>query len=493
MKAIFRLHELWEVVTIGVSRKGDEAAEKRKDVKALTLIQLRAGLQNLIRLDDAKSAKEAWDLLKELYQRESVANELGIRTQLMTCKFKDGEDLKAHIDKLERLAKWLRAVGGEYSDKELALQMLLSLPDSFRSIKQNLQSGRDPLTGNRVKIALWEEAQRLKLETGDYKTSVKFEDSSAYQVQEPDGKRDMSKLKCYRCGKIGHFKRNCYLKRHGNENGNRYATMFSSFMCFPTTSSDYHQERGNEPTGWILDSGAAFHFAKDQEWFTTYGNPDRNSIGSAKRNALMTIRGQGKVYGTTCLNKKESFMEIKNVYHVPDIVENLLSVSLLADQGYECIFGAKDQNGNHIAKVVSAKTGAIAAVAQRMGQMWIIPFKPTSSHVALANSDNLATWHKRLGHLGSSNIIKLQSMVGGIDNIERSADLSCEIYAEVRLTKQSFEGRDPKAKRSEHPLELVHTDVCGPIPTESLGGGRYFELYIDDNTHHVTAFILNKK
>ena len=34
--------------------------------------------------------------------------------------------------------------------------------------------------------------------------------------------------------------------------------------------------------------------------------------------------------------------------------------------------------------------------------------------------------------------------------------------------------------RSTRKLQLIHSDVCGPMPVESLGGPRYFVTFIDD-------------
>lgn len=40
----------------------------------------------------------------------------------------------------------------------------------------------------------------------------------------------------------------------------------------------------------------------------------------------------------------------------------------------------------------------------------------------------------------------------------------------------------PKASQSNSTkiLELVHSNVCGPIQTTSFGGAKYFTLFIDD-------------
>lgn len=40
-------------------------------------------------------------------------------------------------------------------------------------------------------------------------------------------------------------------------------------------------------------------------------------------------------------------------------------------------------------------------------------------------------------------------------------------------------------------LQLVHSDLCGPMQVESLGGNMYFLLFIDD-LNRMTGFILLK-
>lgn len=42
-------------------------------------------------------------------------------------------------------------------------------------------------------------------------------------------------------------------------------------------------------------------------------------------------------------------------------------------------------------------------------------------------------------------------------------------------------------------LSLVHSNVCGPIEVESLGGSRYFVTFIDDASRKVWAYCLRTK
>ena len=42
-------------------------------------------------------------------------------------------------------------------------------------------------------------------------------------------------------------------------------------------------------------------------------------------------------------------------------------------------------------------------------------------------------------------------------------------------------GRTSKAEK----LELVHTDLWGPSPVASLGGSKYYIIFIDDSSRNV--------
>ncbi|GFU02265.1 retrovirus-related Pol polyprotein from transposon TNT 1-94 [Trichonephila clavipes] len=48
------------------------------------------------------------------------------------------------------------------------------------------------------------------------------------------------------------------------------------------------------------------------------------------------------------------------------------------------------------------------------------------------------------------------------------------------------------AVRSKRPLELLHMDHCGPMPTESQGGNKYLSI-IDDYSRKVTVFPIRNK
>ena len=43
------------------------------------------------------------------------------------------------------------------------------------------------------------------------------------------------------------------------------------------------------------------------------------------------------------------------------------------------------------------------------------------------------------------------------------------------------------------PLEIVHSDVCGPMRTTSIGGERHFVTFINDFLRKMCLYVLKSK
>jgi transposase InsO family protein len=66
------------------------------------------------------------------------------------------------------------------------------------------------------------------------------------------------------------------------------------------------------------------------------------------------------------------------------------------------------------------------------------------------------------------------------------------IYSQALLFRSSvlraLPIRQASVPRESNPLDLVHSDICGPMPHQSLGGASYFVTFIDDATRKVWAY-----
>ena len=49
-----------------------------------------------------------------------------------------------------------------------------------------------------------------------------------------------------------------------------------------------------------------------------------------------------------------------------------------------------------------------------------------------------------------------------------------------------------KSYRARTPLEIVHSDICGPMQTSSIGGCNYFLTFIDDYSRKTWVYFLKQ-
>jgi len=117
---------------------------------------------------------------------------------------------------------------------------------------------------------------------------------------------------------------------------------------------------------------------------------------------------------------------------------------------------------------------------------------PTDSASAAATPVSYETWHKRLGHLGHERLARLvkQNLV---------SSLPLEIPSESPFCVSCLDGKQKRfpfshtgTRRSEL-LELVHSDLHGPLPVRTQSGYQYWITFIDDMSRFRRVYLLKKK
>ena len=86
--------------------------------------------------------------------------------------------------------------------------------------------------------------------------------------------------------------------------------------------------------------------------------------------------------------------------------------------------------------------------------------------------------HQILAHV---DLKQLCEQVEGIDIQSQSKLSFCEACMQGKFHPQPH--YPLKTRRSKKKLELVHTNVCGPMQTHSFGGSCYFITFMDDYIH----------
>ena len=105
-------------------------------------------------------------------------------------------------------------------------------------------------------------------------------------------------------------------------------------------------------------------------------------------------------------------------------------------------------------------------------------------------SNETYLWHLRLGHI-NPNIIHGLVKSGTLNSLEFEPIPICdESCLEGKMTKRPFKA---KGYRATKPLELVHSDVCGPMCVQARGGYEYFVTFIDDYSRYGFVYLMRQK
>ena len=84
-----------------------------------------------------------------------------------------------------------------------------------------------------------------------------------------------------------------------------------------------------------------------------------------------------------------------------------------------------------------------------------------------------------------------QDLVKGVE-IPKSTGISfCEKSVEGKMFRRPF--KSAGEIRSTRKLQRVHSDVCGPMPVDSIGGKKYFVTFIDDYTRCCKVYFMKNK
>ena len=109
----------------------------------------------------------------------------------------------------------------------------------------------------------------------------------------------------------------------------------------------------------------------------------------------------------------------------------------------------------------------------------------TSSNNA---SDNSIIWHARLGHIGQERMTKL-AREGLMGNLAKVTLSTCEHCLVGKSKRKLFR----KATRASFPLQLIHSNICGPMNVRARHEGFYFITFIDDYTRYDHVYLISYK
>lgn len=535
----FRLTSILNAEAVSVALVCDETKKGQKDfetrnTKCISLIVRFLHDSHLGYAQNVTYAYEIIEKLDKVYQKKGTAGRVYLKKSWQELKLKKEGDLEEHFRRFDDLTAKLRAAECKLEDTDVMEQLLMSLSEEYSVTVEVLESMENPsmevvrakLRNRYVKLSKEKESQPKHAEV-----------SSDVAMFGSNKKAGLKKVKCHHCGRMGHFKRDCWKlkkkesseeqknvkrcydcggighiakfckqpkstanvadhKREASSEKNkepsisldRDTTNFFSFMA-EGDSIKCARRNVEDTVSFFLDSGASSHYVCDASYFSeSIELKEPIEVGIYVKGMSVKATKMGRIH----CNINDRKIILKNVLYSCDFPANLLSVKRLALNGISANFDV-DMTVKLMCKNVVVAEGfaegpnlyRITFSVDRKNSAYMI-----SDNRNTASEANLQLWHKRLGHPNYQLIEKMERT--GLVDFDRvkEEEIRCISCVEGKMCKLPHFSQEMKATKV---LEVVHSDIVGPIRTTSYTGKRFILSFLDEFTAFSTVYVLESK
>jgi len=316
--------------------------------------------------------------------------------------------------------------------------------------------------------------------------------------------------KCFHCQRRWHTTENCLSKQRGDapKDADTAAKASTETTSTLTTSIENHWMVGSSSASssdWFIDCGCTTHISSRRPMFITYTEYPPNTKKVKGYNGVTSFASG---YGSAGLiyqlpDGRTETIILQEVVHLPGSF-NLISQSQIMDKDINI------EPVNHYGLNLYNRHGKLIATALQVDGLFVLDrvldrtpesteysdidnnnscllALKTTRHASRHEADKRMLWHRRLAHVGLMALAILQTITDAprmTGKCDRESCIKCILSREPFTPNMN--------SRATEPLQLVHSDICGPLET-AIGGGRCMLLFIDDTTRHTDEYILKYK
>lgn len=479
--------------------KGDAKPDKVTDEdwkklhrKAVSLIRQWVDLSVFHHVATETNAQTLWKNIEKMYQRKTAQNKTFAIRKLVNLKYREGKSVVEHLSDFQDLVNQLVAMKLVLEDELQALLLLSSLPESWETLVVSLSNSAPDgqLTLSQVKDSMFnEETRRKDLGASSSEALVtenKGRNTSGGRFNESRDRSESQsrrKFNCYHCGEEGHIKRNCKAwknrdrrnQRSDEDENTATPVVDGEVVLLSVEEEECHV--ADSCVEWVVDSAASYHATSNKEFFMVYkvGDFGRVKMGNSSHADIVGI-------GDVCIQTNTGCtLTLKDVRHVPDLRHNLISVQALDLAGFCSNFG----NGTW----KLTKGSLMVARGTMYSTLYRTQVKLIRDGLNAVEGDALSDWwHKTLARISEKGL-RIWSRKSLIPS-DKGTMLNPYDYS--LFGKHHGVSFSKTLKLKDDILDMVYSDVSGSMKMETIGGSRYFVMFIDDVSQKVKMAKMSK-
>lgn len=478
------------------AQRSARADLKLKDLKVKNYLFAAIDKSILKTILQKETARQLWESMRRKYQgsaRVQRSQLQALRREFEVLEMMESETITEYFARVMLIANNMRNNGEILKDTQIVEKILRTLTERFNYIVVSIEKANDIdcLTVDELQSTLVVHEQKFRRKAKEEEQVLKV----AHEERNIRGRgRGMigssrgrgrwrqpvnkAMIECFRCHKLGHFQYECpewEKKANVIEFDEDEELLLMAYI-------KEHKETRDEI--WFLDSGCSNHMSGNRLWFSDLDENFRQNV-KLGNDSRITVMGKGSVR----MQVNGIIQVISNVYYIPELKNNLLSIGQLQEKGLTVLI----QNG--ICKVYHPRKGVIMHSDMSGNRMFyflagMVSKSPKCMQIQSADESHL--WHCRFGHLSYKGLRTLShnGMVEGLPTIKTPQKL-CSNCLVGKQQRESF----PKKSlwKSANKLQLVHSDICGPITPTSNSNKRYILSFIDDFTRKTWIYLLSQK
>lgn len=474
MMALFEHEEVAEVIT--QDKPAVDAAEavvaawQKSSSKAKRLITFSVESNQIVYIKQAKDGREAWEMLKRIHGQNDVGAQVRVLKGLLKTELVSGVSMRDHIAKITDSLDHLGEMDMVLSEPMKVGIVLSTLSEDYEAVVTGIEAwDSDRLTMANIRAKLVDEYDKKQKFYGRGETStIQKEATAAVSMQR--------KVICFGCGQPGHFVRHCTdlrskLKRQGNwkqsdykkeeENNKDDSAKLSRLGNWYFCNSIFNEKTVNK---WLIDSGASNHMSNERNSFKEIDLSHRGRVVVANGDKIDVI-GRGQVDIELKVKGQKRLVTLSDVLLVPKLDGSLVSVNKLTEKGLEVNFKGS---------ACYLRSGPESMEIARQSNGLYVLNEYQKCFRAVEESRCVHSWHKVLGHRNLQDIRLMRSENFVIKDCECSDE--CESCIRGKMARKPFPQR---ASPTDNIMDLVVSDVCGPIQVESVSKKKYFVTFVD--------------
>ncbi|XP_066358327.1 uncharacterized protein [Miscanthus floridulus] len=194
-----------------------------------------------------------------------------------------------------------------------------------------------------------------------------------------------------------------------------------------------------DPRRWILDTGASNHMSGSRAAFTDLDTAVSGSVHYGD-GSVAQIKGIGTVL-LECKNGEHR--SLPNVYYLPRLTANIISVGQLDKGGYQVLV----EDG--VMRIRDEDRHLLAKIPRNPSRLYVLDVtiaRPVC--LAARTNDDSWMWHARFGHINFTALRKMarEELVCGmppITQVEQGEAVTTAVYLLNRSSSKSIGGKTP--------------------------------------------------